>query len=120
MVFADLTYYTGNILNRCVSATTLIALALMSQPNSLSAQNGSASGFQSSPVLGRSNGVPVAPLGPTISSRNIEILRHRDLAGKPCLEVGGFARPHVVNADLFDHVIEATNNCGQLIKMQIC
>jgi hypothetical protein len=53
-------------------------------------------------------------------SQNTEILRHRDFAGKPCLAIGGFARSHTSNSNLFDHVIEIKNGCAQPIKIQIC
>jgi hypothetical protein len=53
-------------------------------------------------------------------SQDTEILRHRDFAGKPCLAIGGFARAHTSNANLFDHVIEIKNGCSQSIRTQIC
>jgi hypothetical protein len=49
-----------------------------------------------------------------------DILRHRDPAGRPCLSVGGFARPHIVNPNLYDHVIIAVNSCPQRIIMRVC
>ncbi|MBR0750756.1 hypothetical protein JQ604_01000 [Bradyrhizobium jicamae] len=54
------------------------------------------------------------------SSSDVEILRHRDFAGKPCLSVGGFARPFTTNPNLFDHVISTENNCPKAIKLQVC
>ena len=53
-------------------------------------------------------------------SQDTEILRHRDFAGKPCLAIGGFARAHTSNSNLFDHVIEIKNGCSQSIRTQIC
>jgi hypothetical protein len=85
------------------------------------AQNeSSSSGNSSKPVVG---GVGVAaPAGtPTFGASNgTEILRHRGPTGSPCLSVGGFARPHLVNPNLYDHVIAAVNKCPQRISMQIC
>ena len=53
-------------------------------------------------------------------SQNTEVLRHRDFAGKPCLAIGGFARAHIGNQKLYDHVITIKNGCAQSIKIQIC
>jgi hypothetical protein len=63
-----------------------------------------------------------APSQPPVfgASRGTEILRHRGPTGKPCLSVVGFARPHIVNPNLYDHVITATNNCAQRITMRVC
>jgi hypothetical protein len=54
------------------------------------------------------------------ASRGTEILRHRNFAGKPCLEVTGSARAHVANPKLYDHLITARNNCPQRIAMEVC
>lgn len=54
------------------------------------------------------------------ANRANEILRHRDFTGKPCLGVGGFARPHIVNPNVYDHVITAINSCPQRIVLQVC
>jgi hypothetical protein len=66
-------------------------------------------------------GVPAPAQKPTFGASNgTEILRHRGPTGSPCLAVGGFARPHVVNPNLYDHVIVATNNCPQRLAMRVC
>jgi hypothetical protein len=54
------------------------------------------------------------------ASAGAAILRHRDFAGKPCLQVVGFARPHTIDPNLYDHVITATNHCPQRISMKVC
>ncbi len=54
------------------------------------------------------------------SSNDIEILRHRDFAGKPCLTFGGYARPFTTNPNLFDHVVAIENSCPNPIKLQLC
>jgi hypothetical protein len=54
------------------------------------------------------------------SNQNIDILRHRDASGKPCLTVAGFPRGHSINKDLNEHVISASNNCAKPIKIQVC
>jgi hypothetical protein len=86
-------------------AIFLILLAAVS--GSASAQSGTSAAFGGNiPTFGASAGT--------------EILRHRGPTGNPCLDVGGFARPHTVNKKLYDHVITAQNNCAQSITMQIC
>ena len=73
------------------------------------------------PVVGGTSGVsrPVSP--PRISgSEHLEIMRHRDPSGKPCLAVYGFARTHSVNPSLYDHVVAANNRCTKLIKVKVC
>jgi hypothetical protein len=75
-------------------------------------------------------------LGPTIShgqtfdahsptpggelGESVDIMRHRDLVGKPCLTITALSRPHVVNPQLFDHVLLADNHCNQPIKLHAC
>ena len=67
-------------------------------------------------------GLRVVPKeGPTFgASAGTEILRHRGPSGHPCLAVGGLARPHVVNPNVYDHVITVRNTCAQRITMQVC
>jgi hypothetical protein len=75
---------------------------------------------QSAPTVGGTLPVP-ARVAPTFGSSNsTEILRHRDFAGKPCLTVVGFARPHIIDPNLYDHVINVRNDCPQRIAMQVC
>jgi hypothetical protein len=54
------------------------------------------------------------------ASAGTQILRHRDMTGKPCLSVGAFARAHTTNPNLYDHVIIAVNGCPLRIAMQVC
>jgi len=49
-----------------------------------------------------------------------ETQRHRDFAGKPCMTVSGSARAFATNAKLFDHLINAENNCPKAIRIQVC
>lgn len=49
-----------------------------------------------------------------------DILRHRDFAGKPCLTVAGFTRPHTIDPNLYDDVVSITNSCPRQISVQIC
>jgi hypothetical protein len=85
-----------------------------------SAQSESPLGDSSRPTLG-GVGVPAPVAPPTFgASRGNEILRHRGPTGRPCLTVGGFARPHTINSKLYDHVIAVNNSCAQRITMRIC
>jgi hypothetical protein len=79
------------------------------------------SGSSSAPVVGGTIGVsPPPPPRLITGSGNLDILRHRNFAGKPCLTVEGYARPHIVNPNLFDHVIDANNSCPQTVKLKVC
>ena len=53
-------------------------------------------------------------------SRGDEILRHRDVYGKPCLLVKGLARAHRFSPNLYDHVIAVVNSCHQRIVIRVC
>jgi hypothetical protein len=78
-------------------------------------------GSSSAPVLGSTIGVsPPAHTRMISGSGNLDILRHRNFAGKPCLTVEGYARVHPINPNLYDHVIDANNACPQTIKLKVC
>ena len=46
--------------------------------------------------------------------------RHRDFAGKPCLDIAGLSQAHVKAFRVFNHVIEINNHCTQRIKVKVC
>jgi hypothetical protein len=46
--------------------------------------------------------------------------KHRDLAGKLCLETTGDARPLASNSQIFNHIINLENRCTDRIKARIC
>jgi hypothetical protein len=88
---------------------------------SASAQNGLPQyPNSSSPVVGGAGNSAPAQTPRIGASGGSEILRHRDFTGKACLDVDGFARPHVVNNNLYDHVISAVNNCPRQISITVC
>jgi hypothetical protein len=96
-----------------------IGLAAVACP--ASAQSGTTPFDNSRPTTGGS-GIR-APVDTTPSfgaSGGTEILRHRDFTGKTCLEVGGSARAHTTNPNLYDHVVSVRNNCPQRIALQVC
>jgi hypothetical protein len=45
---------------------------------------------------------------------------HMGPLGKPCLTMHGYAKPELINKNLYQHWISAANNCGQTIKVQVC
>jgi hypothetical protein len=106
--------------SNCPLHTLTLSLASILFTEGAGAQSVTApAGTVSRPVVGGSGGT--SPQPPLISgSQNLEILRHRDPAGKPCLTVSGFARPHTTTPNLFDHMITVSNSCAQLIRIQVC
>jgi len=49
-----------------------------------------------------------------------DIMRHRGLAGKPCLTINGSARPYAITPNVYDHLILAVNDCNQRLRVQVC
>jgi len=94
--------------------TAIAAIFLGLFTGAVSAQNTTA------PVFG-GVGVPAPTQSPTFrASSGTDLLRHRGPTGAPCLDVGGFARPHTTVSNLYDHVIAVKNNCAQRISIQVC
>jgi hypothetical protein len=75
----------------------------------------------SQPLFGSTLGTK-PPLSPAIitSSQDLNILRHRDFAGRPCLTIEGMARPHTTNPNLYDHVVNTINSCPNKLRVQLC
>jgi hypothetical protein len=65
-------------------------------------------------------GTPVETPPTFGASAGTEILRHRGLAGNPCLAFGGSARAHLLNPNVYDHVVTVKNSCAQRITAQVC
>lgn len=104
------------MLRNCILVFALLIAAAAAKGQS----SGSAFGTPTRPMVGGAGLAPPAQ-SPTIgAARGSEILRHRGPTGKPCLTVGGFARPHTVNANLYDHVITVTNSCARRLAIQVC
>jgi hypothetical protein len=51
---------------------------------------------------------------------NAGLTIHHDALGRPCLDIEAAARAHVINPNLYDHVISVYNRCIQQIKLRIC
>ena len=45
---------------------------------------------------------------------------HRSPTGQPCLQIEAAARAHVVNLNLYDHVISIYNQCLGAISLRVC
>ena len=63
---------------------------------------------------------PTALLERIPPTQNDLAKHHMSPLGKPCLTIDGYAKPELVNKNIYQHWIETTNNCGQTIKLQIC
>jgi hypothetical protein len=68
-----------------------------------------------------SNQRPTGGVLPLFSgSQNAAVQKHLGPTGKPCVTVVGYAHPQTVNPNIFEHMILATNDCSQPIKMRVC
>jgi hypothetical protein len=65
-------------------------------------------------------GLPPPSIASTIGGEGRDIRKHLNPIGKPCLVVGGEAKPQTINTNIFEHVIVANNSCSQVIKLQVC
>jgi hypothetical protein len=46
--------------------------------------------------------------------------RHMSPTGKPCLTLEAYSKTQVINKDIYEHWVGATNSCGQHIKVKVC
>jgi hypothetical protein len=77
--------------------------------------------ISSSPALGNTGGMVPRQQVPLLSGTpGAGVKLHHTPTGKPCLTVLGYAHPQVINPNIFDHMISASNDCSQPIKMQLC
>jgi hypothetical protein len=107
--------------NRVIYLTMVFIFLLMEWGSSLAQGLAPSLGADSAPVLGGTGGVRPSTQFPLISgTQNAKVKIHLGPLGKPCLTVSGHVQPQIMNPDIFDHMISASNNCGQPIKMQVC
>lgn len=85
-----------------------------------SAQSGMGPFGRSLPTVGATPGVQVPATSPRMFGADSQVLRHRDFTGRPCLDVEGYAKPHTIDPNLYDHVISAVNRCPQRIAILVC
>jgi len=112
----------GHMKSHWLTLALCMGLMLAPETGQLRAQSGTTPppGTLSRPSTGSFGGGSSLPPRIITGSQNTDVLRHRDLSGKPCLAIGGFARAHTSNPNLFDHVIQIKNSCAQSIKTEIC
>jgi hypothetical protein len=98
------------------------AFALFAVESGAVAQGVSQRMGTSSPEYGAAGGMKVPAAGvPNIVATDSGInKKHFGPSGKPCVTVSGAALPGKTNAKIFNHVIVATNECAQVIKMTVC
>jgi hypothetical protein len=48
------------------------------------------------------------------------VKRHMSPLGRPCLAIQGYAKPEIVNKNIYQHWIKTDNTCGQPIKVKVC
>ena len=118
---AELPARSGRLCGMLLMMRFIIAVLCLLNVGYLSAQETSPP-FQrpSAPTVGGT--IPgSATQQPSFGPRGgTEILRHRDLTGKPCLTVTGSARQHIIDRNLYDHVITVSNACPQRITIRVC
>jgi len=85
------------------------------------AQLASPVGTDGAATVGSSNGLrPPAQLPLLSGTPSAGVKMHLGPTGKPCLTVFGSAKPQIVNPNIFEHIIMASNDCSQPIKMKVC
>ena len=85
------------------------------------AQVTSPMGTDGAATVGSSNGTrPPAQLPLLSGTPNAGVKTHYSPTGKPCLTVLGSAKPQIINPNIFEHMIIATNDCSRPIKAQVC
>jgi hypothetical protein len=118
--------------NRGQSQTTLCAVVLLSSCFSLFVQRPLAQGIDLSTPVHDPNGLHGADsinrlqgshqfndqFGEVDDSSGLG--RHLTLAGKPCVALKRYATPELINKNIYEHWINASNSCGQNIKVQVC
>jgi hypothetical protein len=67
---------------------------------------------------------PISPFTSRLTlqngGENAALITHRDALGKPCLDFEAASKRHVINPDVYDHVVSIQNRCSKLIKLKLC
>jgi hypothetical protein len=70
------------------------------------------------------NAHPISPFQSRLTlqggGENAALTVHRDALNRRCLEIEAASRRHVINPNVYDHVVSVYNNCLKLIKLQVC
>ena len=106
---------------KCTRVPIWAGFALLAVMGGAVAQGISPQNGASSPEYGATGGMKVPAGAHSIVATDLGInKKHRGPSGKPCVTVSGVALPEKTNAKVFNHVIVATNECAQVIKMTVC
>jgi hypothetical protein len=54
------------------------------------------------------------------AGENSALSVHRDALGRPCLDFEAASRAHVINPNVYDHVVSVYNRCVKQIKLTVC
>lgn len=67
---------------------------------------------------------PAAPFQSRLTlqgpGENAAAFTHRDSLGRPCLDIEAASRAHIINPNVYDHVVSIQNKCLQRIKLRVC
>jgi hypothetical protein len=75
----------------------------------------------SNPSVGGTGGMSPPVQQPRLySSANPPAQVHRGPTGQPCLKITGFAQQQTINPNIYDHILDVSNDCSQPIKLQAC
>jgi hypothetical protein len=99
----------------------VLLLVLLAWGNGAAAQIASPLGTDGAPTVGGTSGMRPPTQLPLLSgTQSAGAKVHLGPTGKPCLTVFGSAKSQVINPNIFEHIIMASNNCSQSIKMKVC
>ncbi|MBV8922904.1 hypothetical protein [Bradyrhizobium sp.] len=71
-------------------------------------------------LLLASSSSPAFAQGLDIAGSDASSRKHRDFAGKPCLQTEGIARPLASNPRILNHAVSLDNHCNDAIKVRVC
>ena len=71
-------------------------------------------------VIALTSSHPASAEGLGIAESDATARRHRDFAGKPCLQTEGIARPLASNPRILNHAVSLDNHCNDAIKVRVC
>lgn len=75
----------------------------------------------SRPMVGGTGGLGAPVRAPMVGGITNSVVKvHLAPTGKPCVRVEAYSKAQTINPNIFEHVISATNNCSQRIKMEVC
>jgi hypothetical protein len=98
-----------------------LLVMLLAWETRAAAQVTSPMGTQGAATVGSSGGLRPPSQPPLLSGTpSAGVKTHLSPTGKPCLTVLGSAKPQIINPNIFEHIILASNECSQSIKVKVC